>query len=66
MKLFGTTGSRCHEIAHMWFGNTVTMEWWTHLWLNEGFVRCAADALFPPWPIGREPCDWMCFSLKKV
>ncbi|KAJ7727197.1 leucyl aminopeptidase [Mycena metata] len=45
-----------HEVAHMWFGNITTMEWWDYLYLNEGpFTRSLAwldtHRLFPEWEV---------------
>ena len=56
--LKGAFSTAAHELTHMWWGDLVTMRWWTDLWLNESFASFVGEkataALNPEWRYWRD------------
>ncbi|HKW78021.1 MAG TPA: M1 family metallopeptidase, partial [Candidatus Limnocylindria bacterium] len=58
VTLKGIFSTAAHELTHMWWGDLVTMRWWTDLWLNESFASFVGEkataALNPEWRYWRD------------
>jgi tricorn protease interacting factor F2/3 len=59
-----------HEIAHMWFGDLVTMKWWDDIWLNESFATFmshkAMESVMPEWDIPNQVLENGSYSINSA
>ncbi|KAF9533369.1 leucyl aminopeptidase [Crepidotus variabilis] len=57
-----------HEVAHMWFGNITTLEWWTYVHLNEGFATLMGEVIIPDkiWPEWRVNSEFITGHLNRA
>jgi aminopeptidase N len=60
-QLGSRTGTLLHEMAHMWFGDSATQEWWDDLWLSESFANFCE--YFAQSSLGLSPDSWSIFSV---
>ena len=55
-----------HEMAHQWFGDMVTMQWWDNVWLNEGFATWMEDKAVAEWKPEWQMSQDVAFELNRT